>query len=92
MSINSIEIICLPCPKCELMKQTIMQAVKSLEFKHKVKLVYEFKLTPHLKEISKYSLNPSQVPIVLINGEVEFCGSVKPDTVLPKLDAIYKMG
>jgi hypothetical protein len=92
MPIKSIEIICIPCAKCDSMKNSIALAIKNLELRYKIKIAYEFKHTPTLKDISKYALNPSQIPAVLINGKPEFGGSIRQDMVLAKLDSIHKMG
>ena len=90
MPINSVEIICLPCPKCEFVEKKIREAIKTIEIENKIKIPFEFKHTANLREISKYSLNPSQTPTVLINGSVEFAGKIEPLLVKKRLDLIHK--
>ena len=89
--IKTVEIICLPCKKCEAMKSAIFLAIKTLERKYQIKIRYEFKVTPNLKNISKYSVNASQAPILLINDQVELSGPVKPEMVAAKLDSIHRV-
>ena len=90
MSINSIEIMCVPCSKCEQMKRLITDAVKQIETQNRIKINYDFKHTPHLRDASQYSVNPSQAPIVLINGSVELSGSATKDLVDRKMLAIHR--
>jgi hypothetical protein len=90
MSIKTVEIICLPCAKCNAAKNIIIQAIKNLEHKYKIHIAYELIHTPHLKDISKYALNPSQTPAILVNGNPEFCGAIKPEVIGVRLDAIHK--
>jgi hypothetical protein len=89
MPIRTIEIMCVPCSKCELVTGFITNAIKAIEFKNKLKIAYEFKHTPNLMQATKYSVNPSQTPIVIINGEVAFAGQVTPDIVKKKLETIH---
>ncbi|MDD5730100.1 MAG: thioredoxin family protein [Candidatus Omnitrophica bacterium] len=90
MPIKSIEIICLPCPKCEALERKIMEAIRGLEFQYKIKLTFDFKKCTNLREMAKYSLNASQTPVVLINGSVEFAGRIDGQAIRPKLDSIHK--
>lgn len=89
MPINKIEIICKPCRKCDLLKERIDTILKAMEFKYHVKFRFELVHTTNLSAMSKYSLNPTQVPVVVINGHVEFAGFVKdPHLIRMKLEAI----
>jgi hypothetical protein len=88
MPIKSIEIMCIPCPKCEKVKQFIIDSIKDMELKNKTKIFYEFKHTPDLLQVARYSVNASQVPIVIINGHVELAGQVTLDIVKKKLNAL----
>lgn len=90
MPIRSIEIICLPCPKCDQAKEKITQTIKGIEIQNKVKIAYEFKHTPNLYEISKYALSPSQAPVVVINGNVEFAGKIDAAALKNKLESINR--
>ena len=90
MPIKTIEIICTPCAKCAPIKPKIDEIIRGLEMVNKVKIVYEFKQTPNLREISKYALNPSQAPVVVINGNVEMAGPVNMLILKNKLEAINK--
>jgi len=91
MSIKTIEVMCLPCPKCEQLRDKIAQVIKGIEMQNKVKIPYEFKHTPHLKDISKYSLGPSQAPVVIINGKVEFAGRVELPVLKMRLEVVNRM-
>ncbi len=80
--IRTIQIICKPCHKCELMKQRIKFLIQCLEFKHHIKIKYALE---HIKDIRKaedYGLNITQLPLTLINGEVAFAGHVKGDHIV----------
>ena len=90
MPINSIEIMCIPCPKCERVKTLISDAIKQIELQNKIKIVYSFQQTPNFLKASQYSVNPSQAPIVIINGNVELSGQVTLDVVKKRLEAINK--
>ena len=57
MPIRTIEIVCPPCHKCDLLKKKILQSIGKIEMKYKIKLSYELKQTPNLQEISKYGVN-----------------------------------
>jgi len=89
MSIKSIEIMCIPCPKCELVKKFITESIKAIEVKNNIRIIYEFKHTPNLIQASQYSVNASQTPIVIINGTVAFAGQVTPDIVKKKLESMH---
>jgi hypothetical protein len=90
MSIQTIEIICIPCDKCEKLKANITEIIHRLELQNKTKIYYEFKHTPHLRDIANYSLNPSQTPALLINGSVEMAGTIDRIALKSKLEAIHK--
>ncbi len=90
MAIKSIEVICLPCPRCEFIIRKLNEAIRSLEYSYKIKIKYEFKHTKNIRNIEKYSVNASQTPVVLINGSVEFAGRIEAATIIPKLDSIHK--
>jgi len=89
MPIKTIEIICMSCPKCEQLKAKIKEAVEAIEVKNRAKITYEFKLTTDLRRISNYSLNPSQLPAVIINGNLEFCGQIDASALRTKLGSIH---
>ncbi len=82
--------MCIPCPKCDLVKGFITEAIKIIELQYNTKIVYEFKYTPNLIKVAQYSVNASQAPIVIINGKVEFAGQVTQDIVKKSLEAIHK--
>lgn len=90
MPIRSIEIMCIPCAKCELVKRLITDAIKLIELQNKVKIVCAIKHTPNLIQAAQYSVNASQAPIVIINGNVALAGQVTYDVVKKKLEAIHK--
>lgn len=90
MPIKTIEIMCAPCHKCDLLKKKILQAIEKVETKYKIKISYEFKQIPHLRDISKYGLNPSQAPVVIINGKPEFAGQVELTTIPARIEMLHK--
>jgi len=90
MAIRSIEIVCIPCQKCDRVKRMITDIIHMLEMENKTKIIYSFTHTPHLRDVSKYGVNPSQAPIVLINGQVEISGIVEQKIIKGKLTALYK--
>jgi len=90
VAIQSIEIICTPCPKCDQLKKKIIEIMKNMELQNKIKINYEFKHTTNLSEISKYSLNPSQLPAVIVNGNLEFSGQAEAMALRAKLESIHK--
>ena len=90
MAIKSIEIICTPCPKCGQLKNRIIEIIKTMELQNKIKINYEFKHTINLAEISKFSLNASQLPAVIINGNLEFSGQAEAMALRAKLESIHK--
>ncbi|MFH0876969.1 MAG: thioredoxin family protein [Candidatus Omnitrophota bacterium] len=92
MPIRSIEVICRPCPKCKSLTEEIQQAIKQIEKIRKTTIIYEFKHTIDLRDITKYSLNPSQIPAILINGLVEFAGRVDPTLLKNRLERIHFSG
>ncbi|MFH1201415.1 MAG: thioredoxin family protein [Candidatus Omnitrophota bacterium] len=90
MPIKTVEIMCMPCPKCEDLKMRIVEIINSIERENKIKIVYELKHTPTLKDIGKYSLNPSQVPVLIVNGNVESAGKIEPNLLKNKLYSLQK--
>lgn len=74
MPIQTIEIICVPCDKCLRTKNLLAQAIKTIEYESKKKITYTLKHTESLRDIAKYSVNPSQVPIVIVNDKLELAG------------------
>ena len=92
MAIKTIEVICLPCQKCAGLEMKIREMIKSIEMVNKVKIPFEFKHTTTLLTIAQYSLNPSQTPIVIINGIVEFAGRLDLVLLRRRLEAIHKAG
>ena len=90
MPIKTIEIICIPCPKCERVKKFITDAIKLIEIQNKIKIFYDFKHTTNLLQLSQYSVNASQAPVVIINGNVEFSGQVTQDVVKNRLEAMNR--
>lgn len=90
MAIRSVEIICLPCAKCDQLKNMIINTIKNIELTGKVKIVYDFKITPSLRDVSRYGLNPSQTPILIVNGTVESAGRVDIIALKNKLTMLQK--
>jgi len=89
MAIKTIEVICIPCQKCERLLKQIENTIKSMELQKKIKIDYQIKHTCQIKEINKYSLNPSQVPALIINGNLELAGHIEPLVLRAKLESIH---
>jgi hypothetical protein len=68
----------------------IGEAVKAIELQNKIKIVYDFKHTIHLRDVNRYSVNASQAPVVIINGKVELTGQPLPAVLKNKLEAINR--
>ena len=67
----------------------IKNTIKTMEFQKKIKITYEMKHTSTLKDISKYSLNASQAPALIINGNLELAGRIEPPVIRAKLESIH---
>jgi len=89
MSIRTIEVICVPCQKCEKVMRAITEAVKHIEIENKVKIVYDFKHTTSFIGLDRYSVNAAQAPIVVINGVVECTGQVEAPVLRKKLTFLF---
>ena len=90
--IRTVEIICRPCMKCQGLEVQIKNIIKSIEMTNKIKIPYTFEQKTDLNELSKFSLNPSQTPAILINGQVEMTGQPNFLQFKKRLEAIHKMG
>lgn len=90
MPLKSIEIICIPCPKCERVKKLLNEAVQNIERQNKTKLSFDFKHTTSLGAIGNFGLNPSQTPAIIINGNAELAGLVEPLVLKKKLESMIK--
>jgi len=90
MAIRTIEIICIPCPKCDRVKQMIAAAIKQIELQNRIKLTYELKHTPNLSNLANYSVNASQTPAVVINGRLELAGMIEQPALIKKLETIHR--
>ena len=89
MALRTIEIICLPCPKCENLRTIIHNMIKSIETEHKIKVPpFEIKHTQNLQNLNTYSLNPAQLPAIIINGNLEIAGKIDPAVLKIKIEAI----
>ena len=90
MTIQSVEVICIPCPKCEGLEQKIRSMIDNVGIINKIKIVFEFKHTAKLEVISQYALSPAQTPVILINGQVEMAGKIDPILLRRRLEALQK--
>lgn len=89
MPIRTIEIICLPCNKCNQLKTIVNNVIKALEIESKNKIIYNLRITANLQNIANYGLSPAQTPVFLINGIVECAGSVDQGVIKSKLTAVH---
>ncbi len=89
MAIRSIEIICIPCEKCERAKRIISEVMKAIEIQFKTKIVYDFKHTTTIANITNYGINPSRAPAILINGRIEAAGRVEHEAMKKRLQLLH---
>lgn len=90
MPIRSVEIVCLPCNKCNQLKVLVTNLIKSLEEKGRNKIIYDLRVTSSLQNIANYGLSPAQTPVLLINGVVECAGSVDQSIIKAKLTSAHR--
>jgi hypothetical protein len=90
MPINTIELVCLPCIKCQNLPQRISSAIKNIELENRVTIRYEFKHTKTLEGVDRYSANASQTPLIIINGSLEFAGRIQDQLLQRRLSSIHK--
>ncbi|HQP91615.1 MAG TPA: thioredoxin family protein [Candidatus Omnitrophota bacterium] len=90
MSIESIEVICLPCKKCEGLEKQIRQVVAAIGSRYKIVINFEYKHTKNLENITRYGLNATQTPALLINKIVEFAGKIDVVLLAKRLETIHK--
>lgn len=89
MAIKTVEIICIPCPKCKHLKQVVSDIIKDIGLRNKIKIVYDFQFIANTKNISQYGLGPSQAPVLIINGNVEGAGRIDNIALKNKLNGIH---
>lgn len=89
--IQKVEIICKPCHKCELLEERIHTIIRCLGFKYGVRIKYQFKFNKNIRDVEKFGYRVNQIPLVLINDNVEFVGFVKTEHLIRmKFDDILK--
>ena len=77
--LKKIEIVCIPCHKCDVLKERIQIILKCIEGTLNVRMHCELISYTNRKEAMKevirsgYAVN--QLPVTRINGEVAFTGS-----------------
>ena len=91
MAIRTIEIMCIPCSKCAQLETEIRRIIQHIEQVNNIKIPYTFRHTTNLQYISNYALQPSQTPVVIINGCVESAGNVIPTLLKMKLESIHRI-
>ncbi|HNX81969.1 MAG TPA: thioredoxin family protein [Candidatus Omnitrophota bacterium] len=90
MQLN-VKIICKPCRKCELISSRLQHIAQCLAFARHVKIKLDIDFTKDFKLADQYGYNVSQLPLVLINGQVAFVGHVKEESVVrAKLEEILR--
>lgn len=88
-----IEILCPACPSCMKVERMIKRVMENLEIEMKLRPEVTITHINEYRQFSKYSINVSKTPIVVINGNVEFAGSVPDiDLLRKKLSAIIMAG
>jgi len=62
-----------------------------MEMQRGIKIKYEFKHNKNIRDVTKYNFNMTQMPILLINDNVEFAGHVKEEHLIRiKLEEVMK--
>lgn len=90
--IQTVEVICKPCSKCQDLEKQIKDAIHTIEGLYKIKIPYTFQMIRDLGAMSKFSLTSYQSPVIVINGQVEMAGRVDIQILRKRLEAIHKMG
>lgn len=75
--IKRIEIICKPCHKCEVLQERISRLIATIQEREHIKIKCDVKYNTNIVDANLYGYNVTQLPILLINGSVEFVGHVK---------------
>lgn len=89
--IHSIEVICKPCHKCELLIERLNRIMECIEFVSGVKMKYEFIHNENALDAAKYGYAVNKLPLLIINGNVELVGHVKEEHIIrKKLEEILK--
>jgi hypothetical protein len=93
--IKKIEIICMPCHKCEILLKKFESILDVLRRKYKIPIKCEIKHIYNkvevIQEMNKYGFNTGQLPIVLINDALAFTGQIEGDNVIRmKFEEIMK--
>jgi hypothetical protein len=92
VAIRTVEVICMPCSKCEGLEKKIRGIITEISIQNKMKIAFEFKSTQNLKDIAQYSVNASQAPLIIINGQLEFSGRFDMILLKKRLTSIHVTG
>jgi len=78
-----IDVLCPDCVKCQNAIRSITRALKLLGRQAKLNHVTNF------REFKNFSVNVSQTPIIVINGQTEFAGKVPSVEIIQRKLAEY---
>ncbi len=77
--LEKIEIVCIPCHKCEVVKEkieTILRCIEGVRKKSiRCELIYYADRKKGMEEVIRSGYAINQLPVIRINGEVAFTGS-----------------
>ena len=84
--IKKVEIICMPCHKCDKLIKVIENILQVLRRKYNIPIKCEIKHYQSKVEViqgmNKFNFNAGQLPITLINGTLAFAGQVEGENVV----------
>ena len=91
--IKSIEIICKPCHKYELLQERVNRVIATIQEREHIKIKCDIKYNNNIVDANQLGYSLAQLPVLLINGNVEFAGHVKEvHLIRMKLEEIMKHG
>jgi len=93
--LKKIEIICIPCHKCDVVKEKIQGILRCLQGTLNVRMHCEIisyaSRKEAMREINKSSYAINELPVILVNGQVAFTGSrISTQRIRMALEGILK--
>jgi hypothetical protein len=77
--LRKIEIVCIPCHKCDVIREKIQIVLKCIEFTFSIRLncrlIYYTNRKEAMKAVIKSGYSFNELPVTRINGAVAFTGS-----------------
>lgn len=93
--LKKIEIVCIPCHKCDVVKEKIQNILKSIENRLNVRIHCELisytDRKEAMKEVIRSGYTITQLPVTRINGEVAFIGNtISEEAIRIILEGVLK--